>query len=486
MLTHALIPLQTEDDRTKSKADEDLTTTQRSLDIGSSTNLKKPISAFRTTTSSSDIIMRHSSLPSPPPEFDETNDDMDFPEGGLEANLVVIGAFSALLITFGMMNTVGVMQAYISEHILPDASASSIGWIFSVFFFFAFGGGIYAGPLFDFKGAKIPMYLGSTLMFVGLIASANCTEVYQFVLAYGVVFGAGTSFLMNCSISAVSHYFLKKRGSALGICSIAGSLGGVIWPLMLRSLFPKIGYVWTMRILAFISIGLLLIGCLLVKHRITKKVEPSLKKMDFIRQSFVLKDIFTDKIYFSLIVSIILSEFCLIIVLTYISSYTMAQGYSESNAFLVTIALNGVGIIGRYLPNYAADRVGNMNIMCVCAAMCSIMILVVWLPFGKSLSSMFVFAALYGFFSSSTLSLTPVCCGQISRTEDFGKRYGTIYFIVAFTNLISLPIGGAIVSNGSIQNWNHLIIFAGVIEVVSTAFWCWTRYLLAGTKICKV
>lgn len=420
----------------------------------------------------------------PEDQIELAEEDLSFPDGGTEAYLVVLVALLSLIITFGLMNTIGAIQAYLTTHQLANASASSVGWIFSVYFFFAFGGGIYAGPIFDFKGARLPMVTGSVLVILGLFLTANCKKVYQFVLAYGVIVGVGTSFLMSASLGAVAHWFNKKRATALGMCSMGGSLGGVIWPLMLRSLYPKIGYAWTMRVLAFCSIVCLGLGCLLVKHRLQRTSGEIKSPKQIIKDSFVLKDLLHEKNFLTLTISVFLCEFSLILVITYLSSYTIYQGYTESDAFLVLIVCNSTGVLGRYLPNYMGDHWGRMNIMFVTVLVCSILILVVWLPFGHSLATLYAFAGLYGFFSSSTLSLTPVCCGQISRTEDFGKRYGTVYFLVSFGNLIALPIGGAIIGDGS--GYNNLIITAGVFEVVAAAFWLLTRYYCVGMRLCKV
>jgi MFS family permease len=405
--------------------------------------------------------------------------DDQFPEGGLKANLVVLGGFFSITIVFGLMNSVGVIQAHVAEHILPHVSTSEVGWIFSVYFFFSFFGGIYAGPLFDYKGATIPMYLGSVLIVGGLFATASCQTVWQFVLAFGLVVGVGSSFLMNCCIASVSHYFLKKRGTALGVCSIGGSLGGVVWPLLFRSLFPKVGFGWAMRIYGFITCFFLGIGCLLVKNRLTKSVGDK-KGLALVKDSFVLQELIKDRTYLCLAISILLCEFSLVLTITYASSYTMAKGYSESQAFLVSIINNAFGIPGRYLPNYLADRYGSLNVMGISVSICSLLILAVWLPFGESLTCMYVFAGLYGFFSSSTMSLTPVCCGVVGKAEDFGKRYGTVYFLVAFGNLISLPIGGAIISNGT--GYSNMIIFCGVIEGVAALFWLITRFTVVKWK----
>lgn len=421
-------------------------------------------------------------------EFQEQSDEPDsdydkFPEGGLKANLCVLGAFSAILITFGNMNTISVIQAYVSEHILSSSSTSAVGWVFSVYFFFSFFGGIYAGPIFDYTGSTIPMYVGSLFTVAGLFATANCHTVWQFVLAYGVVVGIGTSFLMNCCIASVSHYFLKKRGMALGICSVGGALGGVAWPLMFRQLFPKIGYQWTMRIYAFISCFFLGVGCLLVKNRITKKKQ-GISGVALIKDSLVLGDIIKDQAYLCLSLSILFGEFSLVLTTSYMSSYTIYKGYSEADAFLVSIVCNAVGVPGRYLPNYLADKYGSLNVMLVCVSTCTVLILAMWLPFGGDLKVMYAFAGMYGFFSSSTLALTPVCCGLIGRTEDFGKKYGTVYALVSFGNLVSLPIGGAIIKKGS--GYNNMIIFCGVCEAVAAMLWLLTRASLVGWKKARI
>lgn len=62
-----------------------------------------------------------------------------YPDGGLRANLTVLGAFIALFCTFGQMNAFGTFQAWYTEHQLANLPASTISWIGSlqlwIFFF---------------------------------------------------------------------------------------------------------------------------------------------------------------------------------------------------------------------------------------------------------------------------------------------------------------------------------------------------------------
>ena len=56
----------------------------------------------------------------------------DFPDGGLEAWLVVLGGWCALFCTFGLINCVGVFVQYYSNGPLASYGASTITWITSM------------------------------------------------------------------------------------------------------------------------------------------------------------------------------------------------------------------------------------------------------------------------------------------------------------------------------------------------------------------
>lgn len=99
--------------------------------------------------------------------------DVTYPEGGKEAWLVVFGSFTGMLCAFGLMNTIGTIQAYLSEHQLQGYSPSVIGWIFSIYIFLAFFCGLQIGPLFDAKGPRWLILSGSILILCGTFGLAE-------------------------------------------------------------------------------------------------------------------------------------------------------------------------------------------------------------------------------------------------------------------------------------------------------------------------
>lgn len=103
------------------------------------------------------------------------DDDVEYPEGGLQSWLVVLGSWLALFSALGLMNTLATFQAYVATHQLADHSEGQIGWIFSLYTFITFGGGIYIGPVFDKYGPRWVVLAGTICLVVSLVGFSFCT-----------------------------------------------------------------------------------------------------------------------------------------------------------------------------------------------------------------------------------------------------------------------------------------------------------------------
>jgi uncharacterized membrane protein len=132
---------------------------------------------------------RSNTIPQPPPplgpgplpsEADEAQsgddeEEFDYPEGGREAWLVVFGGWCGMVGGFSLMNSVGIIQAYVQENQLKNYTPSTVGWIFSIYLFFIFFGGLQIGPLFDRYGPRYLLIAGSVMMVTMWFTLAECT-----------------------------------------------------------------------------------------------------------------------------------------------------------------------------------------------------------------------------------------------------------------------------------------------------------------------
>ena len=206
----------------------------------------------------------------------------DFPDGGLEACLVVLGAWCCLFVSFGWINCIGVFQEYYQQTLLRQYSSSTVSWIPSMEVFMMFFGGPIFGKVFDSYGPRYLLLVGSVLHVFGLMMASLSTQYYQFLLAQGVCSALGASAVFFAAMSSTQTWFYRNRATAFGVMASGSSLGGVLYPIMVSELIPKIGFPWTMRAAAFLILGLLVIANCTVKSRLTPHPR-KLVIMEFIR-----------------------------------------------------------------------------------------------------------------------------------------------------------------------------------------------------------
>lgn len=127
------------------------------------------------------IAIANGALDSGPPSllyYEKIRLEVYYPEGGLQAWLVVLGSWCGLLASVGMTNIMGSFQNYISENQLSDYDESTIGWIFSLYAFLALFCGIYVGPFFDKYGPRWLIFAGSMCVIVSMMLLGVCTRMH--------------------------------------------------------------------------------------------------------------------------------------------------------------------------------------------------------------------------------------------------------------------------------------------------------------------
>ncbi|KAG9583542.1 MFS general substrate transporter, partial [Aureobasidium melanogenum] len=264
-----------------------------------------------------------------PEEQSPSTDDNDlekYPEGGLEAWLVVLGSWCAMTAGMGLLNTIG-----ISTHQLSSYSSSSVGWIFSTFPFFLYFAGVQIGPLFDVYGARVLVITGSIGLVVALMTLSVSTEYYQIILSFGVLGGLSTCFLFTTAVSAIGHWFHARRGFAMGVACTAGGTGGLAFSLIILFLAPKIGFGWAMRIIGFISAALCAVACLLLRSRLPPNKTKG-AKIDILA--------LRDPPYAATTVAIFLVEFAVFIPYTFLVDQALDAGMRQELAYALIPILN--------------------------------------------------------------------------------------------------------------------------------------------------
>ncbi|SCU84582.1 LANO_0C01772g1_1 [Lachancea nothofagi CBS 11611] len=411
-------------------------------------------------------------------------EELELPEGGLQAWLVVFGSFMGLIPVFGIINSLGAIESYISKNQLVNESSSIVSWIFSIYLSMTFLSCIFAGGYFDRNGARAPLIVGTIMFSAAIVATASCKTVWQFILAFSILGGLASGILMTPLVGCVATWFVKKRALATSVATTGGSLGGVVFPLMLRSLYDKVEFDWALRILALLCFVCLSCSIALASEREKPVVEPFKSKKEAFKwylSSALNWQYFLDWKFLFAALGMGFAENSLTASSTYLASYSLAQGNSEKISYALIASTNAIGILGRYVSGQVADRyTGRFNMVIVTVSLAALFNLAMWLPFGGNVKVLWAYSVLYGFASGSILSLGPVCIGQISRTTDFGKRFSTAYLLEAIMTVPVIPVGGAIIGSGSIAGYNKFIIYSSVMMIAGSVFFTTSRNICMG------
>ncbi|KAI1178864.1 major facilitator superfamily domain-containing protein [Nemania sp. FL0916] len=397
-------------------------------------------------------------------------DPDDFPDGGFKAWLCVAGGFCTIFSSFGWVNCIGVFQDYYQTHQLAAYSSSNVAWIPATESFVLFFLGTVSGKLTDNYGPRWPLLFGSLLHVYGLMMTSLSKEYYQIFLSQSIASAIGTSFLFYPTIAASGTWFKKHRALAFGIMVTGSSLGGIVLPIFVQQLLPKIGFGWTIRSTAFLILGLLIFGNIAVTSRLPPAKKPwSLKEyfLPFGELPFLLLAIGSFFVYVGAFL-----PFNFIIV----EAKTIGVPANITD-YLVPI-VNAASIFGRVLPAHFGDVYGVFNVCIIFVLFSGIISLAIWLP-AASTAPVVVFAILYGFASGLTLAIIPALVASISDIRKLGFRVGTLYAFSSVGVLVGSPIAGAIVGaqHGS---YSGLKIFCGLTLIIGGVFIILSRVRLVG------
>lgn len=286
------------------------------------------------------------------------------------------------------------------------------------------------------------------------------------MLAQGVLGGMASGILFAPVMTCVSHYFHKRRATALGVTVAGSSLGGVIFPIALTKMLgnESLGFGWSVRIVGFIILFLLLIAMATVRGRLPPRGGKIFLPAAFTRVPYTL---ITLGIFFMM--------WGLFTPFFYLPQYAQSHGMEpQLSSYLLSI-LNAVSLVGRILPGLLADKVGRFNVLIINSS-CTGILLFCWMAI-TSKTSIIVFAALYGFFSGGIVSLMSPCIAQVTSSPDqIGTHLGMSMAIVGIAGLTGTPICGALLERYA--SYTQAAVFSGAVMIFGAALVTVARFHL--------
>lgn len=229
-----------------------------------------------------------------------------------------------------------VLTADYQEDLLKDYSSSQIAWIGSTQAAVCFSTCLFTGPLFDRYGCRPLLATGTFLLVLAFCMLSLCKEYYQIFLCHATLMAMGMDLMFIVPMGAVGQWFFLKRGLAFGILMTGSSIGAIVWPVIIANLPARIGFPWTVRLIALL-IGILgTVSAMLVKTRLPPR--PSGPFFHFAE--------FKNPAYLMVALSFPFFAFGFFSFLTFIGTYGSLAGLGTLAPYLLMIA-NGASGFGR-------------------------------------------------------------------------------------------------------------------------------------------
>ncbi|KAF1363584.1 MFS general substrate transporter [Lizonia empirigonia] len=298
--------------------------------------------------------------------------------------------------------------------------------------------GMFSGRMFDagyFHWVIIP---GMLLAALGTMMTSLCSQYWQFFLAQGLMTGLGCGLQFAPTMSLVTTYFSRNRSVAVAIMASGSASGGLVYPSIARQLMPRIGFPWTVRIMGFMMLAVGSLYCSLLKPRLPPRKSGPLFEFSAFREppySLFLMGIFLIGLgqYFAFY---------------YISSFAVdVLGVPYATGVNVLLVLNGVGILGRLIPSYFADKyTGPYNVL-VPSCFVSAIVLFFW-PLVHSEAGLYGWAVCYGFFVAGFQGIFPAVLTTLTKDMSrVGTRNGMGFAVMGLGTLVGPPIAGALIQS---------------------------------------
>ncbi|MGO0986150.1 MFS transporter [Clostridioides difficile] len=330
---------------------------------------------------------------------------------------------------------------------------------------------LFMGKLAKKFKIKSIMLVGCVLAGIGYIGYSYANSIYVFYLmSIFSGLGLGMTTLTPLSI-IISNWFVEKRGLALGLTFMGSGVGGMIFNPVANYIILNYGWRQSYLVLGIIilvtTVPIVLI--FMCEKPSDKGLLPygyensSKSVLDTSAKGVMLGEAVKTKIFWIMVVGLILITIIAMGVQMHIASYLTDIGYSPTFAASVISINMGVVILGKILLGYIFDKIGCEKGVIFVGL--QVFLGVLALLFASKYPAIIVFIICWGIGN---------CMGTIVpaliTSEIFGKKdYSTIVGVVNAVVLLGAALGSAVtgklydISGGYTLAWMTYLVLTVIM-----------------------
>jgi MFS family permease len=291
-------------------------------------------------------------------------------------------------------------------------------------------GSVVAGKLADSYGIRATLMLGAASIGLGYIATSYAPSLTIYAVAH-LFIGLGTATGFGPLIADVTHWFERRRGIAVGICSSGNYLAGALWPPIVQPFIASDGWRMTHLGIGIFCLATLLPLSLLLGRR--RKFEHAGAAMQGAASAFGISPR-----ALQILLSIAGVACCVAMAMpqVHIVAYCNDLGYGVARGADMLALMMAFGIVSRIGSGFIADRVGGLRTLLLGSMMQGVALLLY--AFFDGLTSLYVISALFGLFQGGIVPSYAIIVREYFSPKEAGARLG----IILMATLFGMAFGG--------------------------------------------
>jgi sugar phosphate permease len=321
-----------------------------------------------------------------------------------------------------------------------------------------FEGGIEApitGWISDRFGPRMIIIIGVCLMSIGLIATRYIHSLWAYYVFWGAILGTGVNIALSLPMdTAISNWFVKKRGLAMSIKWVFSGLSGVVTLPLVSWLIHNRGWRDTVFIggLVMGAVGLPLSWFFFKKHRpehygllpdgatydesqtdiITRGIEYA-AEVDEVE--FTVKQAMRTRVYWLMIFTQAITALVAPVMSVHCIPFLTDRGIDEVQAAAMMSIWIAASLPSRFIFGNLVDRLGKNNLRFIIAGAYLLQSLgiVIYLQSG-TITAIYIWFVLYGIGQGIPYTVNPLMRARFFGRKNFGS-------IVGISRAFMMPVG---------------------------------------------
>ena len=364
--------------------------------------------------------------------------------------IVVIALLISSTILYGTVQSFGVFFKSIENAYNLTRTMTSA--VVSINWFISGAAAFITGRALDKYGPKTVVFLMGLFTGLSLILTGQTNSPWQLFITYGLLLPFGTGAVYVVLTSAVSRWFDKRRGLALGVTGAGSGLGTIIMVPLTTYLVTQLD--WRT---AYVILGLIALAVIIPFSRLLRREPSEVRGSNEIKlnlqyseseyknanqKNFSLSQVISTRDFWLILFIWMLFGSCLLFIFTHLVPHITDIGFSPIEAAGVLSVFGVASITGRVLIGAVADRIGRkltsvVAILLQAGAM-------FWLVGSQELWMFYVFAVIFGCAYSGFSASMGALIGDVFGLARIGSIFGVLEIGFSIGAAAGPAIGGLI------------------------------------------